>query len=181
MPLAHKRLLEIIHYDPKTGKWTWLIDGPPGKSKMRKGTEAGRICKRTGYRLIGLYSKNYRSGRLAWFYINGYWPENIIDHKDRNRSNDKWSNLRHTSHQCNNRNRCLMPSNKTGVVGVRKRGCKWLSSIWVNKKQVNLGRYDDFKSAVKVRWSAEVKYNFPNCNTTSTAYNYLNNQIERIR
>ena len=34
----------------------------------------------------------------------------------------------------------------------------------------------NFTNAVQARWEAEIFYNFPNCNTTSTAYLYLQRQ-----
>ena len=43
----------------------------------------------------------------------------------------------------------------------------------VNYKAIYLGSSKDFNKAVKIRWNAEVKYEYPNCNSTCTAYLYL--------
>lgn len=76
---------------------------------------------------------------------------------------------------CNTRNKSIMKNNKSGITGIvwHKRDNKWLSQIMVFGKQLHLGYFDNIIDAVKARWNAEVKYNFPNCNTTSSAYMYL--------
>jgi hypothetical protein len=114
--------------------------------------------------------------------MNGYLPENEIDHIDRNPSNNKIKNLRHVSKQCNIRNRGKQSNNTSGIPGIsyyKKSSC-WIVRIGVNKKEIYLGSYKEFIDAVKSRWAAEVKYNFTNCKTTSLSYKYLveNNLIE---
>ena len=83
--------------------------------------------------------------------------------------------LRHVSRQCNNRNCIIGKNNKSGVIGVSwsKPNKKWVSQITVERKVNYLGRFVNLKDAVQARWEAEVKYGFPNCNTTSSAFTYL--------
>lgn len=174
--LSQNRLKELLRYDPATGNFIWLTT----RGKAQKGSIAGHISAKDGYRLINVDQGMCKSSRLAWFYTNGYWPEYDIDHIDRDRSNDRWSNLRHVSRQCNMRNKAISPNNKTGVVGVfwdnsRK---NWMSYIAVNNKRFHLGRFTNFSKAVKARWKAEKKYKFANCKSTSTAFEYLKKQGE---
>jgi len=169
--LTQKRLKELLEYNPKTGIFTWLKP----KQKVRKCLIAGGICKKTGYRHVGVDGKPYPASRLAWFYMEGYWPENLIDHENRIRDDNRWINLRHVSRVCNVINCGISKRNKSGVIGVswNKNTNKWESQIQVSGKKIHLGHFVEKVDAVKVRWKAEKEYKFPNCNTTSTAFLYL--------
>lgn len=169
--IGYDELHEILDYDPEIGVFRW-------KKKIadciRLNKEAG-CNSNTGYVFISIKKEFYLAHRLAWFYVHGYWPENDIDHINRIRDDNRICNLREVSRICNVINSNKSTRNKSDVVGVSwvKKRNKWLSSIWVNKNQLFLGRFDNFIDAVKARWQAEVKYDFPNCNSTSTAYLYL--------
>jgi hypothetical protein len=71
----------------------------------------------------------------------------------------------------------MRSDNKSGVAGVcwHKGDKKWAARIKVNYKLKNLGSFKHLKDAVQVRWEAEVKYGYPNCCSTSSAYQYLKN------
>lgn len=113
--------------------------------------------------------------------MKGYYPENDIDHKDTVRYHNWIKNLREASKQCNSRNRKLSVANKSSVTGVHRvaRDNKWRADITVNRKTIYLGLYKHMYDAVVARWKAEVKYKFPNCNTTSSAYQYLQTHNRR--
>lgn len=167
--LTQERLKELLDYDPDTGLFTWRVNKGRGKIGLTTGYTNNR-----GYSQIGIDGKFYISHRLAFLYMEGYFPENGIDHIDRDKLNNRWKNLREVSQLCNTRNRSIRIDNKTGVVGVRwrSRAKKWNAYIRV-KKCIHLGSFNNFIDAVKARWDAEVKYNFPTCNTTSSAFLYL--------
>jgi len=169
--LTQERLKELLYYDKETGAFTNIVN----RSNVKTGDIAGYLNKSSGYIAIKVDKVKYRANRLAWFYVEGYWPEHDVDHRDRVRSNNKWSNLRHVTRQCNIRNRSIYKDNKSGIIGVffNKVSNKWSVNIGVNNKQIFLGYYRDFDKAVRARLDAEVLYEFPNCNTESTAYNYL--------
>lgn len=171
--LIQSRLKELLYYDPETGIFTWLISR--GWS-AKAGQVAGGICKISGYRHICIDGRSYPASRLAWFYMEGYWPENLVDHHDRIRHNDKWCNLRHVTPVCNAINCGIVKNNKSGITGVcwNKAMKKWESQIQVLGKKIHLGHFKSKFDAAHVRWNAEVEHGFPNCNTTSSAYLYLN-------
>lgn len=172
MKLTQERLKEILSYDPETGIFTWLISR--GRS-AKAGRIAGTTNKTDKHRYIGVDGKRYAASRLAWLYVEGYFPEHDIDHRNRISDDDKWENLRHVSHLCNMRNLSTNKNNKSGIAGVywsRERK-KWVAQISVLNKILGLGRFNSKIDAAKARWNAEVKYGFPDCNTTSTAYLYL--------
>lgn len=169
--LTQDRLKELLSYDPETGIFTWKVDRT---GKAKKGSRAGNLNKTNGYWIICVDNKRRLAHRLAILYIDGYLPENSLDHIDRNKINNRYNNLREVSQTCNSRNCNIAKNNKSGITGVswHKKKNKWQSQINI-PKPINIGVFDSFIDAVKARWEAEVKYNFPNCNTTSSAYNYL--------
>lgn len=174
MLLSQERLHELLSYDKETGEFRRKFDIHANK----KNSVAGYVNEE-GYIKIGIDNKTYSAHRLAWLYVEGFNPKNLeIDHIDRNRSNNAWSNLRLTSRICNIRNSGIYKTNKTGIPGVfkKKYSEKWSVYIGVNKKRVGLGTFSDFAEAVRARWEAEVKYEFPECKTTSSAYLFLQNQ-----
>jgi hypothetical protein len=170
--LSYETLRELLNYNAETGVFIW-------KSYRcqiaKKGDIAGTI-KDNGYRYIRIGNKSYRANRLAWFYMEGYFPEHEVDHKDRIRDNNKWRNLVEKTAQCNARNRGVRNDSKTGVSGVLKYKAngKYQSSITISpKKRKHLGYFESMESAVLARWEAEKKYGFPNCQTSSSSFLYL--------
>ncbi len=168
--ITQEELKRNLHYNPEAGLFKWKISN---NRRIKIGDIAG--TKTHGYIIIRINKKNYYSHRLAWLYMEGYFPENDTDHIDRNKSNNSWDNLRHVSKSCNSRNCKISKNNKSGVTGVSwyKNYKKWHGQIMINKKIIKLGYYKNKDDAVLARWNAEVKYDYPNCNTTSSAYNYL--------
>jgi hypothetical protein len=132
-------------------------------------------CLNKGYKQTRVYGKSYKIHRLVWLYHHGYFPEHQIDHINRIKNDNRIENLREVSQVCNLRNCDHRKDNLSGIKGVslRGKGSKWQAQIQISKKKINLGYYDTLLEAAKARWNAEVKYGFPNCNTTSSAYLYL--------
>lgn len=62
-----------------------------------------------GYLSVSFYFKgkyyNFLVHRLAWFLHYGSWPEGELDHIDRNKHNNRVTNLRISSHVDNCKNR----------------------------------------------------------------------------
>ena len=174
MKLTQARLKELLDYDPETGVFTRLKT-VSNASGAKKSDIAGCINKTDGYRRIRIDGKDFLASRLAFLYMEGYFPEYDVDHKNRIRYDDRWCNLRHASRQCNLRNCSTRSDNKSRIVGISwlKRDQKWRASITISGKAFNLGHFISKLDAAKTRWEAEKKHNFPNCNTTSTAYQYL--------
>lgn len=160
----------IFFYDELNGNLIW-------KQKFKNieiGDVAGGLDDK-GYRVIQVNNKQWKAHRLVWEWHNGYTPENDIDHINKIRHDNRIENLREVSNQCNQRNKNVSKTNTSGVAGVtwnRFRN-KWQSQIKVNFKQIYLGRYTDFNDAVTARHKAEVEHGWHNCNSTSSAFLYL--------
>ena len=80
------------------------------------GKDAGTKSK--GYVYIVINKKKYLAHRLAFFYMTGSFPEKEVDHKDGNKDNNAWNNLREATPRQNMANRLASKRSKTGVKGV---------------------------------------------------------------
>lgn len=170
--LKHSRLLEVLDYSEDTGIFTWKISTGGMKIGEKAGGEYG-----SGHEAISIDNERFFSHRLAWFYVHGYLPENEIDHINRDRKDNRISNLREVTRRCNLINRGVQKNNSSGVTGVyyHIKSKKFIARIKMPEKDINLGSFISFSDAVLARWNAEVKYNFPNCCSSSSSYAYLKN------
>lgn len=168
--LTQKRLKELLEYDPETGIFTWRASRPGIKSTRVAGWE-----EEGDYRYISVDSRTYMIHRLAWLYTEGYFPENFIDHINRIKGDNRIKNLREVSKVCNARNCKLSSRSTSGVTGVswNKLRRNYRSHIRIPGESIYLGSFKTKLEAVRSRWNAEVRYEFPSCNTTSSAYQYL--------
>lgn len=168
-------LRKTFEYNPETGEWKWNIKFiSRGRLSKRYGKRVGCISPSNGYWYISIGNRTYQSSRLAFLYMEGYLPENQVDHINRIRHDDRWCNLRHVSASCNNRNVLTRKTNTSGITGVcyHKTEKKWVCFIHNNGTRIYKS-YKEFDAAVMCRWELEKKYQYPNCNTTSDAYRYL--------
>lgn len=97
--LTQERLKELLHYDPETGVFTWAI-GRPGAAK---GAVAGCATKRGRWR-IKIDRVEYFGHQVAFLYMTGEIPAELIDHRDLVPLNNKWENLREATPSLNNAN-----------------------------------------------------------------------------
>ena len=148
-----------LEYDPETGVFQWLVVKRKSGGRTKIGERAGFI-RSDGYRFIGIDGRAYMAHKLAWLYVTGEWPNCVIDHADRDRSNDAFDNLRKATWIENCQNKSIRSNNRSGVTGVSydSARCKWAARIKVDGKYLSLGRYADKESAVNARISAERKY-----------------------
>jgi hypothetical protein len=177
--LTQKRLKDLLHYDPDTGIFICKeYRGPNAQT----GDIAGCVNKQ-GYGQIQIDCKQYKAHRLAWLYMKGYFPKNInIDHLDRDKTNNKFSNLRLVSQQCNVRNCGNLKNNTSGVKGVHwdNRVGKWRATIVVLNKTKDLGYYNGFSNAVCARLMAEQCLKWEGCNSSSPAYLYVKKILRQV-
>lgn len=149
--LNQEAVKKLVTYDPKTGRF-WRI--PTGK-------RADHLITRDKYFYVSVKGKIIKAHRLAVMYMTGTLPEPPyeVDHIDRNKGNNAWSNLRVITHQENCRNIGLRKNSSSGVTGVNPvAGGKWVAHISINGKKTTLLRTADFKAAVRARKAAELKY-----------------------
>lgn len=107
-----------------------------------------RTGKRVGgnrgvYRRVAVNGGVYLEHMVIWIMMTGRDPSNFdIDHRDRNKRNNCWFNLRKASRQQNNAN--MGAKNTThGLKGVYKhRNGRFRSQIMVDYKSIHLGVFD---------------------------------------
>jgi hypothetical protein len=156
--LTQKYLKSILKYNKNTGIFKWKKE----LSKCIKNKEiAGTISKLNGYAYIGINGKIYKAHRLAWLYVYGHFPKQMIDHINRKKTDNRICNLRDVSRSVNGHNKGLQSNNTSGHKGIYldKRDNIWFSQIKINNKIIHLGRFKYKKDAITARKESEIKYN----------------------
>lgn len=151
--LEHSRLLELLAYDAETGLFRWAVS----RGRLAKAGSVAGGPRVDGYWGIKLSGFTYLAHRLAWFYVYGVWPEEELDHIDRNRANNRIENLRHATRADNCRNKPVSRSSKTGVKGVWPHKNRFRAEIHFDGKQRDLGVYDTVDEARAVYEAAARK------------------------
>lgn len=146
-PFSHAFLLAHLRYNPRTGKW-YRLDRFKG--------ETCYIDPR-GYQYIKLKGERYSAHILAWFYMTRRWPKKIVDHKDNNRSNIRWNNLRLANARQNSANRKCPKHNLLGVKGVTLDHGRIRARIRVQGKLKHLGYFSTIADAHNAYFAAAKK------------------------
>lgn len=145
--LTHALLLASLRYDQETGI---LTRRTTACNRIQVGHEAGSV-NGNGYKTVGLFNKRYQAHRLVWFYVHGRWPNGQIDHIDRNRINNRISNLRDVGAIENSQNHSTSSTNWSGHTGVswHKKNSVWVAGIRANGKKHHLGSFPTIALAAR--------------------------------
>src|SRR5947207_12096954 len=114
--VTQERVQELLRYAPTTGRFRWR----KSKGSARAGVEATNWSS-AGYARVQIDGRRYCLHRLAWLYVYGQHPNGQIDHKNRNRADNRIANLREGRPDKNMGN--IDPRSATGFKGVRRFGC----------------------------------------------------------
>ena len=154
--LTAEYLRSVLHYDHATGIFTWKVRTA---NSVKAGDRAGSLGG-DGYLLIGVQSRVHSAHRLAWLYVYGTWPNDQIDHINRNRSDNRISNLREVTNKQNMQNAGKYSHNTSGHPGVswHKRDSKWVACIMHNQKSIHLGYFTNIEESIAARKAAEKIY-----------------------
>ena len=163
--LSQETLKAHLRYDPDTGYWwrlgTWR--------KWRLGRRADTRVGSAGYRAVRIFKKQYLAHRLAWFYMTGKWPIRL-DHKNLNKEDNSWNNLRECNQSQNGANSKLNKNNTSGHRGVsfdrgKRRTKCWKAQIKVRYRYKYLGRYctkheaiSAYRQAAKIIFGEYARY-----------------------
>ena len=115
------------------------------------------------WNLSGGYARSVIDGHGIFMHkviMNDLNNDFIIDHINRNRLDNRKSNLRIVTLQENSLNQSVYKNNTSGVPGVlfNKSKNKWEASIQINRKRIYLGTFVNKEDAIKARKEAEEKY-----------------------
>lgn len=139
MALTQQRLKELFYYSDgflyfKEGEHKSFLIG------RKVGTVDVRPSQNRRYTVIN--KKRYLCARLIFLYHNGYLPL-IVDHKDRNRLNDRIENLRPATFSENSRNMNSRKNSSSKYLGVNYHitNKTWQAQIGSFGQQIYLGSY----------------------------------------
>lgn len=147
------KIKTIMRYDPDTGHFIRLI-------ATNNRVKVGEICGFVdidGYRRIRVGSLQL-AHRLAWIYMTGEWPEEEIDHRNRTRDDNRWSNLRPAGRSENSFNMKNGKPNSCGFRGViSTKSNKFEAAISARKERFYLGTFDTPEEAHMVYKEAAIR------------------------
>lgn len=159
--ITYEELTTLFSYDESDSAKP-LVRKTTTSPNAKQGMRAGGFDKSNGYYNVYINKNKYKLHRLVWLYKTGSWPKDQIDHINRNRSDNRFSNLRDVTNAGNKKNTTRRKDNTTGVTGVTYfKDCKmWRARINVDNKRVSLGLFQDKESAAIARAEAEKKYGY---------------------
>jgi hypothetical protein len=118
--------------------------------RKAKPQEAIGTINKSGYVVFRVKDKLLYAHRVAFFLVHGFLPK-MVDHINRNRSDNRSANLREANAKLNAEN------SKGYGVTKPKHTKKWASSITNNRKRIHLGYFDSAEEANKVYLLAKQK------------------------
>ena len=127
--------------DPNTGRIT--------RSDRRNSNGS---YDKDGYLILKIKGKQYKAHRVAWFLYYGEFPSLEIDHIDRDRSNNRKSNLRVADRVLNTNNTHIHKNKDTGVIGVYLDKCtEGLKKVYTTRFNGKTYRFYTLLEAVNFR------------------------------
>jgi hypothetical protein len=139
MALSQARLRELLHYDPRTGRFTWRVERT---GRARIGAQAGTL-RRDGYRQLSIDGKRYVAAPLVFLWMTGRFPPKMVDHINGKRADDRWCNLRRASMAQNAANRM----SRTPFKGAYWHKGAYVGQIKADGKRIYLGRFKTARAA----------------------------------
>jgi hypothetical protein len=139
---------KLFTYNPQTGI---VVRNQTTAHNAKVGDIVGCVNK-NGYLVFTYNKKVHYLHRFIWFYVTGAWPQHHIDHRDGNKTNNAWSNLRDVPAKTNNQNmRKASKISSTQLLGafpttVNKTN-PFRSYITVNGSLKNLGYFKTAEEA----------------------------------
>lgn len=140
-----EKLKDLISYNPETGHLFRLKTGRGVKKPLSQPT--GTVGKQ-GYIQITVARRQLKAHRVAWFLYYGAWPKGQIDHINKNKGDNRITNLREGD-SVNQHNREIRPG-RSGVIGAHKsnkRFAPYVSSIKIEGVKVYLGYFQTAEAA----------------------------------
>jgi hypothetical protein len=142
-------LKQDLIYNPDTGYFF----------SIRTQKRRDRLDCYKGYYRVFYKGHYYKAHRLAWYYMTGAWPTKQIDHKDENKANNAFTNLRDVSQTINLYNRSQALKKQTSCpLGVSPSGTKFVARIKIKANLKHLGTYPTSQEAAEAYKKYKDKY-----------------------
>lgn len=155
-------MLACWSYEPETGEIRWKqVRCKNGRAIV--GNLVGTTVRATtgntrAYKVIKFDGKDYFAHRIAWFLATGEQPSGLVDHRNGDSLDNRFSNLRLATDSQNQANSFARKSRvlPKGVT-VTKSG-RYRATIMVNWKQHGLGTHSTADDAAKAYSEAAKTY-----------------------
>jgi len=144
--LSATRLREVISYDPETGLFRWER---PTSNRVAVGEIAGCLSSTLGYIVVRVDGHMHQAHRLAFLWMTGRYPRGLVDHINRDRTDNRWINLREADYSQNAANSAKHTDNSLGFKGVHihQQTGRYRAQLAVRGKRVSLGLFDTAEQA----------------------------------
>jgi hypothetical protein len=141
-------LLRLFSYDPQTGELHWRVS----RAGLPVGNMGGYVNPK-GYWIVSIDGRQYLAHRIIWKLMTGCEPKAFIDHKDGDKENNRWRNLREATKADNSQNCKKYDTNTSSVKGVtwERRLQKWKAVINANNNRHYIGLFENFSDAAHAR------------------------------
>lgn len=150
------QLRSLLDYDAETGALRWRSH----RANVTAGRVAGHITAR-GEAKIRIDGRLYLVHRIIWKMMTGNDPVGVIDHRNLQKSDNRWANLRLASPAQNNANSLVRSHSELGVKGVTRSDTKserYQAVIRVKGKAISLGSFGTIEEASQAYQAAARKY-----------------------
>lgn len=141
-PIEYDVVSKYLYYDPTSPTFLrWKIDIPSGRYKTTIKTKAGDVAgtiKKSGYSETKLLGTLYKNHRIIWVLCNkcDLKCNLVVDHIDRNKSNNSIENLRLVTQQQNMSNIDTQTASETGHKGIYlKKDVHLVYATWLENRQ----------------------------------------------
>ena len=163
-------LRALVIYDPATGLFQWQHrpahffsdeNHYRGWNTKFAGQLALASCHSKGYRFGAVLGAKVFAHRAAFAIQTGAWPERLIDHRNGNKADNRWDNLREATDSQNQANTGPQKNNPVGLKGITfdKQTGRWRASIQIDGTRRCLGRYDT-KELAKIAYDTAARNHF---------------------
>ncbi len=144
-------ILDLINYDPETGKLTWARDFMAGVHARKAGQAVTMRPDTHGHLTFRALGNVYKATNTIWakYYGSDVPAGYIIDHKNGKRDDNRICNLRLATVNQNMHNCSIRKDSTTGVKGVsfNKQIGKYIARVIVNNKRHYLGTFSSINEA----------------------------------
>lgn len=146
----------LLKYDENSGYFYWKVNSPAGN--MKTGKLAGTRDS-LGYMRIKIFGKVIFYHHLVYIYTQNRFlkDKEVIDHINRNPSDNRLENLRITSMKMNCRNRSTGKTSLSGMRGIKEMNS---GNFIVYTGHEKIGIFNNKEEAIKARKEAEERLGY---------------------
>lgn len=155
-------LRQYVDYDPEAGTLTrkaapreiFASDKAFHAHKTHVGKAVSVQQMPNGYGMICVLGVRMYAHRAIFAIVTGAWPEADVDHRNGNRMDNRWANLRSATRSENHQNRRARPT--TGAYW-HKKSKRWQSQITIRGVTTWLGFFDRQEDAISAYEAAKAE------------------------